>query len=225
MPKPSDDFNIPQRTPRACQRAVNPADSFQSEVRTKNRSFLAEFQLLYQSSDAAGISVRTAIHRYLSQFKLRQIDTIEVLDEVFIRGERLTASGEVQILNVPAWARRTAFNYIRELTRQQKRTGELDREVPDESSNSWLDRQTYTIDRALLNLSLQRLDSEEKRLLHLKIVEACSWTEIQLLFQLQGKTISVTALRKKKERALKRLRQIYHSLKPLAELSCPLYED
>lgn len=91
---------------------------------TQNSKFLEELRALCLFNDWTDISFRSfraAIHRWLSQFHLRQIDAIDVCVEVFRRGQRLAASGEVQIRNVPAWARRTAFTYIRELSIQQKR--------------------------------------------------------------------------------------------------------
>ncbi len=66
-----------------------------------------------------------------------------------------------------------------------------------------------------IKLAFERLEPEEKEILLLKTVENLSWKEIKSYLDLQGrKTQAESTLRKRKERALKRLRDIFNSLEP-----------
>lgn len=70
-------------------------------------------------------------------------------------------------------------------------------------------------DLAMLRIAFQMLDSEDQKLLNLKIVEERSWREIREILNLAGGgDCSEPALRKRKERALIRLRKKFHALKP-----------
>ncbi|HEY9659266.1 MAG TPA: hypothetical protein V6C65_12490, partial [Allocoleopsis sp.] len=88
----------------------------------------------------------------------------------------------------------------------------------DESSRSLIDQLTLKEDLAMLTRALQELDSDEQKLLTLKMIDELSWAEIQRIYALEGKIVSEEALRQRKVRAFRRLRQVYHGLKPLSEL-------
>lgn len=181
-------------------------------------SFSREYLDLLKFDNQRGKSLRAFIRRTLRQQNLGSIDAVEILGEVFLRGHKLTESGEIEIRNPAAWARKTALNYIRELGRKQKQTSPLDQEIPDRTSPSLIDKLILEEDRSFINRALQELDPDQQKLLKLKIVDELSWAEIQRIFASEGEIVSEHALRKRKERALKQLRLVYHVLKSLSEL-------
>jgi DNA-directed RNA polymerase specialized sigma24 family protein len=140
-----------------------------------------------------------------------------VLNEAYIRGVKLINKGEV-IQNPGAWLRSTVFNIIRELSREQKKSVSLDEQTL-EQVNAWNVSHELEADweadyRAVFT-AFQMLDPPDQRLLNLKIVEIRSWREIREIMRVEGHgDHSEVNLRKKKERALIKLRKKYHSIKP-----------
>jgi RNA polymerase sigma factor (sigma-70 family) len=168
---------------------------------------------------ASGISLLTFIRRGLKQFHLDSFYSVrDVLGEAYIRAYRLIHDEQVDILNPPAWVKKTAFNIIREWSRRERRFEPLETEVADELVHPPVDPSALSTDIIILNRAWQELDPDERRLLQLKIVEELPWREISNLYALEGKPISESALRKQKERALKHLRKVYHSLRPLEDI-------
>ncbi|MDZ8262744.1 sigma-70 family RNA polymerase sigma factor [Nostoc sp. ChiQUE01b] len=126
------------------------------------------------------------------------------------------AKGE-QIEKPLAWIRATAYNIIREQSRELRRFSQFD-ESMIESHVNCSPTVSEEIEEELfkrVKLAFEKLEPEEKEILILKEVKDFSWNEIKLRLVLQGKEVTNEAtLRKRKERALKRLRSIYHSLEP-----------
>lgn len=185
------------------------------------RVFNFGFQNLLDPESASGLSFLAFIRWGLKQFRLDSFYSADdVLSEVYTRAYRLIHDEHIEIINLPAWAKRVAFNIIREWSRRERRfeaLDALDREVTDESVHLSVDSSAVAKEIRTLLQAWQELDPDEQKLLQLKIVEELPWQEISSRYALENKTISESALRKKKERALKHLRKIYHSLHPLEE--------
>ena len=122
------------------------------------------------------------------------------------------------IKNPLAWVKQTAYNRIRELNREQRNKVFLEEETlaeecepPSESTrkNEW----------ATIKLAFQKLCLEDKRLIELKDIEKKSWQEIRVILREEGwGDCSETVLRKRKSRALGRLRSFYYdSIQPHAD--------
>jgi RNA polymerase sigma factor (sigma-70 family) len=188
--------------------------------------FCQDFAELSDLSYPSAVSLEYFVRRNLRQFHLTSISESDVLTEVFLRAYKLIVLGGGVIIRYPgAWVRRTAFNYIRELSRDHQRTSSMEFDLPDQESSPLIDQLILQADIAVLKRALQELDPDEKRLLTLKMIDELSWAEIKIVLAGEGKIHSETALRKQKERALKHLRQVYHALRPLSELERKLEEQ
>ncbi len=119
------------------------------------------------------------------------------------------------------WIRGTAYNYIRELSRKESKTKSFEELNMKESKyvtksllqqDVSLQAQVEEVNNKLelLNEALKKLTSEEQKLLNYKAVQDLSWQEIESLEEYQG--ITQSALRKRKERIIKKLHQCYHSI-------------
>jgi RNA polymerase sigma factor (sigma-70 family) len=176
--------------------------------------FFEEFRVLLDSGSPSGISMLAFIKRSLKQFNL--VDSYsahEILSDAFMRGVERIKRGE-SIENPLAWIRVTAFNIIRECSRSNRRFSPLE--------ESWFEcvdtGNAATFDEFLqqcewLKAAFAMLNSDDRELLMLKICENLSWKNIVEQYHKRGFVdISEATLRKRKERTLKRLRKIYHSL-------------
>ncbi|BAZ39672.1 hypothetical protein NIES4101_56260 [Calothrix sp. NIES-4101] len=176
--------------------------------------FFEEFQVLLNSGSPSGISMLAFIKRSLKQFNLLECySPSEILSDAFMRGVERIERGE-QIENPLGWIRATAFNIIRERSRSQARVLQLEESWLESSPSSGVTpNEELTENFQLVEMALKMLNPDEQELLTLKIIDNLSWKEIVEQYQERGFTdVSEGTLRKRKERILKRLRKIYHSL-------------
>jgi RNA polymerase sigma factor (sigma-70 family) len=180
--------------------------------------FCNDYADFYNPRHPQGMAIGAYLRRTLRQFRLdRLYDEADILVEVYMRAHRLIQGG-VTIANPYAWTKRVAYNVIRELSRKEKRHKHEsleDYHFHDHPMVTPLDVKT---DSELLQQAMRTLEPAEQRILELKIIEEYSWEEIQDILAQEGENVSVAALRKRKQRALEKLHQIYHSLRPLTEL-------
>lgn len=176
--------------------------------------FFEEFRVLLDSGSPSGISMLAFIKRSLKQFNLlNSYDADEILSDAFMRGIERIKRGE-RIENPLAWIRVTAFNIIRERSRSNRRFSQLE--------ESWLDcldnGNAAAFDEFFqqcewVRTAFAMLNSDDRELLMLKICDNLSWKNIVEQYHERGFVdISEATLRKRKERILKKLRKIYHSL-------------
>jgi RNA polymerase sigma factor (sigma-70 family) len=188
--------------------------------------FCKDFEELLNPNHPSAVSLTCYIRRTVRQFRLPSIAESDILAEVFLRAHKLIVLGGGVIIRHPgAWVRQTAFNYIRELSRNHQRTSSMEFDIPDEQGHSPIDGLILQADIAILERALQELDPDEQRLLTLKIVDELSWAEIRIILAGEGKTVSEAALRKHKERALKHLEQTYHTLKHIPILEKEIEDE
>ncbi|MCC5640792.1 hypothetical protein LC593_34185 [Nostoc sp. CHAB 5844] len=178
-------------------------------------AFDEEFQVLLDSGSSSAHSMLAFVKRSLAQFNLsNSYSPTWVLNEAYMRGIKLIAKGE-QIDKPLAWVRSTAYNIIREQSRELNRFVQFEENMTESLINCSLTA-CEEIEEELfkrVSLAFEKLAPEEKEILILKEVKDLSWKEIKLYLVLQGKEVQHEAtLRKRKERALKHLRSIYHSL-------------
>jgi RNA polymerase sigma factor (sigma-70 family) len=180
--------------------------------------FSDEFMGLLQPGNSAAVSMGAFLRRTLNVFHLLSFHSEkEVLSEVYIRAYGLIHEQGTTIDNPSAWVRKTSHNVIREWSRKGKRSTALDWEIVDECEENQDDRLAVEADLAILAKARQSLTAKEQRLLTLKIDENLSWQEIAALYTEKGDSITEAALRQKKARVLKKLRRLYHTLRPISD--------
>lgn len=178
-------------------------------------AFDKEFQVLLDSGSSSAHSMLAFIKRSLIQFNLsNSYSATWVLIEAYMRGIQLIATGQ-QIDKPLAWVRATAYNIIREQSRERSRFLRFEESMTEIHVNASL-AVSEEIEEELfkrVNLAFEKLEPEEQEILRLKTIQNFSWKEIKSYLILQGQEPHNEAtLRKRKERALKHLRSIYHSL-------------
>lgn len=182
-------------------------------LNSKIEFIVASAELLDRDS-SSGRLLMAFIARTLRQFHLEQSYSLSyVFNESFIRGLQKIAAGE-SIRNPSAWLRSTAYRIIQELSRDQNKSVPFEDQMleGDVSLPALSDLQD---DLRTIRLALQLLDPDDQKLLTLKIVEKRTWQEIQAILRAEGSSdCSEAVLRKRKERALIRLRKKFHALKP-----------
>lgn len=170
----------------------------------------AAFENILNPSSSEGVSVLNSVYRTVQQFQLSgRIDVACVLDESYLRAIKYIDEGGT-IEKPIAWIRGTSYNYIRELSRESKKLQSLgDLEI--ESKKDLITDAEIDEDLNAIKLAFTRLSLKEQQLLNLLVVEELSYREV--LQQLNEDNLNEPALRKRKERILKKFRKIYHEIK------------
>lgn len=187
-------------------------------VDSGRRRFDQEIQALSDPENPDAHTILPFIRRSLKQFHLDdRFDVYDILNETYLRAVKLMTTG-TEIRSPLAWVRKTAFNVIREISREQKRYLLIDPDqveselvveaiweylIPEDS----LDANCETVMSALQALGLR-----DRELLNLRFVEGLTWREIGERLAVNGEPLqNDAALRQQGHRALKRLRDRYHS--------------
>jgi RNA polymerase sigma factor (sigma-70 family) len=184
--------------------------------RSEHRLDLDErFPELLDKDSPTGRTLWVSVRNNLRQFNLIGSYTEAcVISEVYIRAVKVYEKEE-KIDNLLAWCRKTAYNYVRELSRKQRQSQPIDEILqtrlaaePEPIADEVIDDDLMTI-----RMAFERLSAEDQKLLNLSVVEQLGWKEVhQLLVQDGAKDRNQAALRKAKERAVKKLRENYHSI-------------
>jgi DNA-directed RNA polymerase specialized sigma24 family protein len=147
------------------------------------------------------------IRRTLKAYNLSSIYTEnDILHEVFIRGLEAQNTGKT-IINLQAWIRGVSLNVIRELSRKEKHTYPI-KDWQDFAAIEQLDSMEVNQEIKSIQQALQTLQPIDQAILMLKVVEGHPWEKvIQILQDKTGQSFAITALRKRKQRALDLLRK------------------
>ncbi|MDY6901541.1 MAG: sigma-70 family RNA polymerase sigma factor [Cyanobacteriota bacterium] len=178
-------------------------------------AFDLQVKLLLSSKNPEGCTIIPFVERSLAQFNLTDShNSIEVINEAYLRGRRLIKNGE-RIDNPLAWIRVTSYNIIREYSRERKKFSYLEESwVEDKVDLNLVPNEEILSEFKRVNLAFNRLNEQDRELLQLKVIENLTWREIIKYLTKKGVFIdNEPKLRKRKHRALKMLRKIYHSLK------------
>ncbi len=174
--------------------------------------------ILSQEGDESTRKIFFFIKRILRQFRLdSQLQESEILIDAYLRIREKIKSGE-SIKNISAYLNRVSYNIVREHSKKQKRSEKLHGRLLDNGyghPDIILGGDSSNYDKITILLeSLKKLKNEDLEILQLHIVEGLSWEEIRGYFSsCKGKKLSNSALRKQGERALRRLREAYTSVK------------
>jgi RNA polymerase sigma factor (sigma-70 family) len=186
------------------------------------RQFNVEIQSLLTPQNPRARSLHSFIKRTLKQFHLDGFYTeFDIFNQAYLRGVSLTRSGTA-INNPKAWMRTTAYNVIREYHRRRRRyrtsaydeLAEADRARREIEFTQVLEAD-IELDIQAVASSLTELSPEDRQLIGLRVVEGLSWKEVsQRLVALGENQPSEASLRKRGQRALCRLRLLYHQKRP-----------
>lgn len=175
--------------------------------------FDADFKEFLNPKSSTGRLMFAFVGRELRAFRLSSLYRESyVLNEAYIRGRNTIQKGGT-IRHSGAWLRGTAFRIIRELSREHQKTVSLQESFLE--NQPVISTEELQSDLATLRMAFQLLPLEDQELLYQKIVEDVSWREIRETLRLRGYgDFSEATLRKRKERALIRLRKKYHTIRP-----------
>lgn len=180
---------------------------------SRRRDLDEKFEELLKKDSPEGRTLWVSVKRTLQQFHLTGSYTEAcILIEVYLRAVKASEQGKT-IDNLLAWCRQTSYNYIRELSRTQLRSQPIDN-IQLEAKPNIVTDEMIDDDLLAIRLAFKKLSPEEQKLISLFVVEQLPWKEIRrLLLQGGAEDRKEATLRKAKERALKRLRENYHSIK------------
>ena len=179
-----------------------------------------EFETLLEANNPEFKSIFIFIQRSLKQFRLdNYYNVIDVLTETYIRAINYVYTQQEDIKNLQGWIRVTAYNVIREFSRKRQKYQSLDEYTENQYSfelakipNSLAIENDIEQKKNMLQIALQKLEDDERKIIEMKFFEDLSWSEIakRLEFE-QGKVVNIAALRKRGSRSLQKLRRIYIS--------------
>lgn len=182
------------------------------EDRNCEVDFRQYFEHLLKKDSPDSRRLCAVVSTMLYRFHLRQRHTVgDVLSEVFVRGLNYVGSGK-KINSHGGWVRVTAYNVVREWSRASKKETMFLEEAyvvetamadPDETDQQY--RFAYQ--------ALGQLPDFERKLVDLKVMKGLSWREVRQALVESGEPDVIEAtLRKRKERAVKHMRQCYFEL-------------
>jgi DNA-directed RNA polymerase specialized sigma24 family protein len=182
------------------------------------QSLDAGFQALLDRDSSIGLTLWVFVERSLNQFHLSGSYTeAYVINEVYLRAAKFIDQGGA-IDNLVAWCRATAYNHIRELSRREQRARSHDNDIlildQIHSSQGLISDDEISEEYELIRRAFSQLSAADQQLINLSVVNNLPWRKIHLCLVAEGQTDrSEAALRKAKERAIRRLRENYHGIK------------
>lgn len=151
---------------------------------------------------------------YLKRYQLLSIyESEEILYEVASRFRDTLQKGK----NVPkpklrAWASSTGRNIIRELSRKHKKYQVVEPNTLESEVASGEDISLALEKReewGIIHEALKEIKPEDQDLLERRFFQGLSWKEIAQHLAQNGQDVSVPTLRKRGERAINQLREVY----------------
>jgi DNA-directed RNA polymerase specialized sigma24 family protein len=182
------------------------------------KSLDAGFQELLMRDSSIGLSLWVSVSQSLNQFHLRGAQTeAGIINEVYVRAAKFIDQGG-EIDHLISWCRATAYNYIRELSRRSRREESYDRiqSIVENCQNrqGLITEDAIAEELVIIRRAFDQLTPADRELINLSVVNNLSWRDIRQYFSQQGHPDrNEAALRKAKERAIRRLRENYHGMK------------
>lgn len=152
-------------------------------------------------------NIRKFISARLYQFNLTgRYDVDDILNEAYLRWLQKSVISET-MAEREAWFRTTAFNIIRELSREIGKVS-LCEPYTLENMHAMEADSADSIANEHLRLALSSLPRRERTLLEMRFFRGMSWKEIADYQTACGQAVTESTLRKQGERAVKALRKI-----------------
>jgi len=197
-PKLTTTYSI-RRTDKEVQKNLDP----------KYQGLHKAISMACQSNDANSLSLLLSVQAELNRYGLARSESAsDVLHIALLRGKKTIDNGKI-IPNPSAWLRLTCRYVIKEKKRGSQREAQFDSvdSIAAQPSED-IAENAYSGKYSALAKELQRLSDDDRELLTLKVVHELSWEEIQIrLVDMGYPKYSLAALRKRKSRAVQRLRQ------------------
>jgi len=174
--------------------------------------FRIEFLRVTDPNTRQGIILHSTIARSLNAYRLSGLFSVtEILNETYTRGVRANQKREIE--NVPGWIRCAGRNVVAEWSRKDRRSISADEFLANYPAVEPLSTEELGIELKKVRIATQRLKPRDQRILELKVVKKLPWNTVQTILREEGfGDCHVAALRKRKERALNRLRRLYHEV-------------
>jgi RNA polymerase sigma factor (sigma-70 family) len=186
-----------------------------SRRRTVGNSLEAQCYLAHLTDENLN-NFRRNFQRSLKQFHLLGIyEPDEVIDEAVMRLITAIERGK-KITNLESWIRSTGYNFIRELSRKRKYQN-LDPNTLDSLVASPEDISLYLTQQEeseRVHNALKELKPETQELIKLRFFQGLSWPEIVQHLTQNGQKVSEATLRKRGERAINQLKEVYFEKLP-----------
>lgn len=181
----------------------------QSSLDPRYQALYMAIRMAFQSDNANSLSLWMSVQAELNRYGFaRSENASAVLHAALLRGKKAIDNGKI-IPNPSAWLRLTCRYIIKEKKRGSQREAQLDsvESIAAQPSED-IAENAYSGQYPALAKELQRLSDDDRELLTLKVVHELSWEEIQIrLVDMGYPKYSLAALRKRKSRAVQRLRQ------------------
>lgn len=183
------------------------------------QQFNAALINLLKPNNPAARSLLAFIRRTLSQYQLSgRFSDIDIFVIAYLRGvEQLLDDSRQPIRNPKAWMRGTTLNIIREQSRKRQKDLRCLVEVTDNLRVPQVDSSIVDEDIDIVVHAFDRLDHEERKVIELKYLQGLAWQEVWE--KLGERELTLSALRKRGQRALEHLRREYHKIKPPVDRS------
>jgi hypothetical protein len=164
---------------------------------------------------STGRLIYAFIRRHLRNFKLSGSYSEDyILNEVYFRAREFILKGGI-IINLSPWIKGTGYRVIQELARQSNTADSLDNLTTEVADKEDTTPEDWAEHFAALREAMTQLSPMDIRLLTLKVVKRNSWADIRSVMRIEGHgDAPESTWRKRKERALTRLRKRYHQIKP-----------
>lgn len=195
--------------------ASGPSSNSNQQIRLRLR-LLNEVisRLLGSKHDPSSLRLIYAVRRILRQFHLdHRFSASDIFIEAYLRTHLNIQEGRV-IDNLPGWIYKVSLNIIREHSRQCIKDRQFIFDAAYELTNySHINSSLDLVEEKsvlLLVEALEKLSDLDREILSLRNGRGLSWQKIREHFlHSQQREFSTTTLRKKGERALKRLRKVF----------------
>lgn len=175
-------------------------------------AFDVEIALLLEPKNPQARSLLAFTRRTLYQYQLNgRFSEIDIFIRAYLRGiEQMLAPSGQPIKKPKAWIRATIHNIIREESRACRKFIPLDDDYPDEEAFADSSRIEFCLKAVVL--AYQRLDHDNRKLIELRFFQGRSWKGVHE--KIGEHNLEMSALRKRGQRALEKLRQEYHRIVP-----------
>jgi DNA-directed RNA polymerase specialized sigma24 family protein len=150
----------------------------------------------------------------LKQFNL-DYDVFVVVSEAYNRGLKLFDSGTEIEKPIP-WLRKTAHNIIYEMSREQAKERATEYQIIEyhlELNSNFIADDNNQEDLNVMQLAFNHLNANERQILTLRVLLSLSWKKVVEQLLLQGEVINETTARKRGERALSHLKEVFQTIK------------
>jgi RNA polymerase sigma factor (sigma-70 family) len=179
------------------------------------QQFNEAIYVLLKANTAHSKSLLAYIRRTLWQYNLdKRFSATDIFIEAYVRGVKFLTSAEEKTIKKPsAWMRRTVLNVIREKFREGKKSVPLTWEIESRTFTPEPEIDFGNEDSFLAVIqAFNNLDHDDRKIIQLRYFENMKWDDVRE--KIGDAELTTTAVRKRGQRALGRLRTEYHKIKP-----------